>query len=128
MCAKHRSGGIRTHLPLGNRRPPWKILRMPQPAAAFRRLIHEIGTVDQIGVEERVAKFTTRSIKRKSKVFGLKLAVSMVDLTTLEGKDTPGKVASLCRKAMTPHDDPDIPAVAAVCVYSSMVRPARRHL
>jgi deoxyribose-phosphate aldolase len=96
--------------------------------AAFRRLFNEIGTVDQVGVEERVAKFTTRSIKKVSKVKGLKLAVSMVDLTTLEGKDTPGKVESLCQKAMSPHDDPDVPQVAAVCVYPSMVRHARRAL
>ncbi len=91
-------------------------------------MFNEIGTVDQVGIEERVAKYTTRSIKKGSKLFGLKLAASMVDLTTLEGKDTPGKVASLCRKALSPHDDPDIPTVAAVCVYPSMVKHARRAL
>src|SRR5215216_238656 len=94
-------------------------------AKAFRRLFHDIGTVDAVGVEERVAKFTTRSIKKKSKLFGLKLAVSMVDLTTLEGKDTPGKVASLCQKALCPHERSDVPQVAAVCVYPSMVRHAK---
>lgn len=98
------------------------------PHAVFRRLYDEIGTVDAVGVEERVAKYGTRSIKKKAKVFGLKLAVSMVDLTTLEGKDTPGKVAALCVKAQHPHDDPGIPPVAAVCVYPSMVRHARRAL
>lgn len=96
--------------------------------AAFRRLFQEIGTVDAVGVQERVAKFTTRSIKRKSKIYGLNLAVSMVDLTTLEGKDTPGKVASLCRKAVTPHEGADIPSTAAVCVYPAMVKHARRHV
>jgi deoxyribose-phosphate aldolase len=96
--------------------------------SALRSLLNEIGSVDAVGIEERVAKFTTRSIKKSSKVFGLKLAVSMVDLTTLEGKDTPGKVASLCQKAERPHDDPDVPPVAAVCVYPSMVKHARRHL
>lgn len=96
--------------------------------AAFRRLFNEIGTVDFVGVEERVAKYTTRSIKKGSKVWGLKAAVSMVDLTTLEGKDTPGKVESLCQKAISPHEDPDIPPVAAVCVYPAMVRHAARHL
>jgi deoxyribose-phosphate aldolase len=96
--------------------------------AAFRHLFNEIGTVDQVGVEERVAKYTTRSIKKHAKVWGLKTAVTMVDLTTLEGKDTPGKVASLCQKALRPHDDPEIPQVAAVCVYPSMVRYARRAL
>src|SRR6187200_3426138 len=98
------------------------------PHAVFRRLFDEVGTVDAVGVEERVAKYTTRSIKKASKVWGLKKAVSMIDLTTLEGKDTPGKVASLCRKALQPHDDADIPQVAAVCVYPSMVRHARQAL
>ena len=100
----------------------------PSPHAAFRGLFDEIGTVDAIGVEERAAKYTTRSIKKGAKVFGLKLAVSMLDLTTLEGKDTPGKVESLCRKAVRPHDDPEVPPVAAVCVYPAMVRHARRAL
>jgi deoxyribose-phosphate aldolase len=95
---------------------------------AFRRLFDEVGTVDAVGVEERVAKYTTRSIKKASKVWGLKKAVSMVDLTTLEGKDTPGKVASLCQKALHPHDDPEIPTVAAVCVYPAMVRHAKKHV
>jgi deoxyribose-phosphate aldolase len=97
--------------------------------AAVRRLFDEVGTVDAVGVEERVAKYGTRSIKKSSKVWGLKTAISMVDLTTLEGKDTPGKVASLCQKAVRPHGtDPDVPPVAAVCVYPSMVRPAREAL
>ena len=96
--------------------------------SAFRRLFNEIGPVDAVGIEERVAKYGTRSIKKSAKLFGLKLATSMVDLTTLEGKDTPGKVASLCQKALNPSDDPAIPTVAAVCVYPSMVRYARRAL
>src|SRR4030081_2632349 len=100
----------------------------PASQAALRRFIDEVGTVDAIGVEERVAKFTTRSIKKTSKVFGLKLAVSMIDLTTLEGKDTPGKVASLCQKAIAPHEGGDVPSVAAVCVYPAMVRHAKRHV
>ncbi|BCX49006.1 2-deoxyribose-5-phosphate aldolase [Haloferula helveola] len=95
---------------------------------ALRRLLDEIGTVDAVGVEERVAKYATRSIKKQSKVFGLKLAASMVDLTTLEGNDTPGKVASLCQKALHPHSEGDVPQVAAVCVYPSMVRHAGRHV
>ena len=91
-------------------------------------MFNEIGPVDAVGIEERVAKYGTRSIKKGAKLFGLKLATSMVDLTTLEGKDTPGKVASLCQKALNPCDDPAIPTVAAVCVYPSMVRYARRAL
>jgi len=94
-------------------------------SAALRRLFDEFGTVDAVGVEERVAKYGTRSIKKGSKVFGLNLAVSMVDLTTLEGKDTPGKVAALCVKARHPDEHPDTPATAAVCVYPAMVRAAR---
>ncbi len=101
---------------------------IPTAQAAFRRLFSEIGPVDYVGVEERVAKYGTRSIKKSSKLFGLKMAVSMIDLTTLEGKDTPGKVGSLCQKARHPHDDPAVPAVAAVCVYPSMVKYARRAL
>ena len=93
--------------------------------AAHARLLDEVGAVDQVGIEERVAKFTTRSIKKAAKVWGLRTAVSMTDLTTLEGKDTPGKIDSLCRKALRPHDDPSVPPVAAVCVYPSMVRRAK---
>jgi len=96
--------------------------------AAFRRLLGEIGPVDFVGIEERVAKYPTRSIKKNAKLQGLRLAVSMVDLTTLEGKDTPGKVASLCQKALHPHDDASVPQVAAVCVYPAMVKHARRAL
>jgi len=102
---------------------------MSAPAQnVFRRLFDEIGPVDQVGIEERVAKYTTRSIKKNAKLWGLKAAVSMVDLTTLEGKDTPGKVASLCQKALRPSEDPAIPQVAAVCVYPAMVKHARRAL
>ena len=97
------------------------------PQAALQRLFDEVGSVDQIGVDERVSKYGTRSIKKASKIQGLKLAVSMVDLTTLEGKDTPGKVASLCQKALAPHDpELGVPQVAAVCVYPAMVKHARR--
>lgn len=95
---------------------------------ALRRLLDDVGTVDQVGIEERVAKYGTRSIKKNAKVFGLRLATTMVDLTTLEGKDTPGKVASLCQKALHPHDGDDIPPTAAVCVYPSMVRHAAKYV
>jgi deoxyribose-phosphate aldolase len=98
------------------------------PNAAHARLLAEIGSVDQVGIEERVAKFTTRSVKKTAKVWGLRMAISMTDLTTLEGKDTPGKIESLCRKALRPHDDKDVPSVAAVCVYPSMVRLAKSHV
>ena len=88
---------------------------------ALQDLLNDVGTVDQVGIDERVAKYATRSIKKHAKVFGLKLATAMVDLTTLEGKDTPGKVASLCQKALRPHDDTDIPPTAAVCATGCVV-------
>lgn len=86
-------------------------------------------TVDQVGVEERCARFQTRSIKSSTKMAGLKLAMSMIDLTTLEGKDSEGKVKQLCYKAMHPHDAmPGVPQVAAVCVYPTMVKTAKKAL
>jgi deoxyribose-phosphate aldolase len=86
-------------------------------------------TVDQVGVEERVARFNTRSIKKGSKVQVLKLALNMIDLTTLEGKDTEGKVTQMCYKAMHPHLAlPDLPSTAAVCVYPTMVKAAKAAL
>src|SRR4051812_26707688 len=89
----------------------------------------QIATVDQVMVEERAAAFTKRSIKTSAKLSGLKMAVAMMDLTTLEGKDTPGKVAYLCRKALQPADPKyNVPPCAAVCVYPNMVRYARRFL
>jgi deoxyribose-phosphate aldolase len=82
--------------------------------------------VDQVGIEERVARFTTRSIKKSSKMEGLRMVLSMIDLTTLEGKDTEGKVKQMCYKAAHLHDViPGLPAVAAVCVYPSMVKVAK---
>jgi len=79
--------------------------------------------------EERATAFAKRSIKTSAKLAGLKLAVSMMDLTTLEGKDTPGKIAFLCRKAMQPLDPRyDVPSCAAVCVYPNMVRFAKKFL
>ncbi|MFN9109990.1 MAG: deoxyribose-phosphate aldolase, partial [Bacteroidota bacterium] len=85
--------------------------------------------VDKVGVEERIARFQSRSIKNESKMQGLKLVLNMIDLTTLEGKDTPGKVKQMCYKARHLHDQcPGLPAVAAVCVYPSMVGIAAREL
>ncbi|MBY0534562.1 MAG: deoxyribose-phosphate aldolase [Chitinophagaceae bacterium] len=86
-------------------------------------------SIDQVGAEERAARFTKRSIKKESKLQGLHLALSMIDLTTLEGKDTPGKVKQLCYKAMHPHDALEgLPTVAAVCVFPSMVGIAKKAL
>jgi deoxyribose-phosphate aldolase len=83
--------------------------------------------VDQVGIEERAARFTKRSIKKETKVNGLLLALNMIDLTTLEGKDSEGKVKQMCYKAMHLLDTyPGLPTVAAVCVYPSMVKVAKK--
>jgi deoxyribose-phosphate aldolase len=88
-----------------------------------------VPTVDKVMVEERAAAFTKRSIKSAAKLAGLKMVVNMCDLTTLEGKDTPGKVAYLCRKALQPADPKyTVPPCAAVCVYPNMVKHARKFL
>src|ERR671913_2504369 len=84
---------------------------------ALRRFLHGLPAVDQVGAEARAAMLATRSIKTTSKAYALDLAVRMVDLTTLEGADTPGKVASLSAKAIHPDPaDPAVPSCAAICV------------
>ncbi len=89
----------------------------------------QVPHVDEVGVKERVARFQTRSIKKESKIEALHMVLSMIDLTTLEGQDTPGKVRQLCQKAMHLHDSmPGLPHVAAVCVYPTMVAVARKAL
>ncbi|MBT8077090.1 MAG: deoxyribose-phosphate aldolase [Gammaproteobacteria bacterium] len=91
--------------------------------------LNQVASVDEVGVNERVARFCSRSIKKDSKVEALKMVLSMIDLTTLEGQDTPGKVRQLCQKALHLHDAvPGLPHVAAVCVYPTMVGVARRAL
>ncbi len=91
--------------------------------------LNNLSTYDTTGVNERIDRFCKRSIKKSSKVEGLKLALSMIDLTTLEGKDTTGKVQQLCYKAMHPHDSlKNIPSVAAICVYPSYVAIAKKAL
>ncbi len=83
--------------------------------------------IDKVGVEERVSRLNKRSIKKESKMQALKLALSMIDLTTLEGKDSEGKVIQMCSKARTPYAPmPNLPSVAAVCVYPNMVATAKK--
>src|SRR5258708_35620214 len=97
------------------------------PHSAFR--IPEVSTVDQVMAEERATAFARRSIKTSAKLTGLKIVTSMMDLTSLEGKDTPGKIAYTCRKALQPAEPRyNVPSCAAVCVYPNMVRYARRFL
>ena len=95
----------------------------------FHEALNSVVPVDAVAVEERAASLAKRSLKKESKVWGLHLAVSMIDLTTLEGKDTPGKVAALCQKAIRPDPrDPSVPHVAAVCVYPTMIPHVKRAL
>ena len=85
--------------------------------------------IDKLGVDERIDRFCKRSIKNEAKEYGLHLALSMIDLTTLEGKDTPEKVRRLCYKARHLHDSlPGLPSVAAVCVYPTFVAIAKKEL
>ncbi len=94
--------------------------------ASLRRFLHGLPGVDQVGAEARAASLGTRSMKTTAKAFALDLAVRMVDLTTLEGQDTPGKVRALCAKAVRPDPaDPSCPSTAAVCVYPDMVGVAK---
>ena len=91
--------------------------------------LSQVALVDEVGVKERAARFQTRSIKKESKMAALKMVLSMIDLTTLEGQDTPGKVRQLCQKAIHLHDSiPGLPHVAAVCVYPTMVGVAKKAL
>jgi len=106
-----------------------KTLSTTLNGAAVLRSNYSVPSVDQIMAEERAAAFAKRSIKTSGKLAGLRLAVSMMDLTTLEGKDTPGKIAFLCRKAMQPLDPRyQGPSCAAVCVYPNLVRIAKQFL
>ncbi|HTX63501.1 MAG TPA: deoxyribose-phosphate aldolase [Acidimicrobiales bacterium] len=96
---------------------------------ALRRFLHGLPGVDQVGADARAAALGTRSIKRDAKMWALDAAISMVDLTTLEGADTPGKVAAMCAKARHPDPtDPTVPPVAAVCVYPDLVGVAAAHV
>ena len=97
--------------------------------SSLRRFLHGLPGVDQVGAEARAAALGTRSIKTTAKEFALDLAIRMVDLTTLEGQDTPGKVRALASKALRPDPaDPTCPQVAAVCVYPDMVATAKEVL
>jgi deoxyribose-phosphate aldolase len=96
---------------------------------ALGSLLGRVWAVDQVGVEERAASLAKRSIKREAKLWALELAIRMVDLTTLEGKDTPGKIRALAGKARRPDPtDPSIPSVAALCVYPNMIQTAKEAL
>jgi len=97
--------------------------------ASLKNYLGSLSGVDQVGADERAAMLATRSIKTTSKRWAIDTAISMVDLTTLEGADTPGKVQALCTKAVRPDPtDSSVPSVGAICVYNDMVAVARKHL
>jgi deoxyribose-phosphate aldolase len=95
----------------------------------LKQRLPRIGSIDQVAVEARAGELAKRSIKKDAKVWALELALRCCDLTTLEGQDTPGKVAALCSKAVRPDpSDPSIPSVAAICVYPNLVPTAKDRL
>ena len=108
---------------------PGGLLDVARSDAALRRFLHGLPGVDQVGADGRAAALSTRSIKTTAKAFAIDLAISMIDLTTLEGSDTPGKVRSLCAKARRPDPhDASVPRTAAVCVYNDLVGLAKAEL
>ncbi|MGA0850482.1 MAG: deoxyribose-phosphate aldolase [Candidatus Nanopelagicaceae bacterium] len=97
--------------------------------SSIKSFLKNLSPVDQVGADSRAAMLATRSIKTSSKLWAIETAIAMIDLTTLEGADTPGKVAALCTKAVRPDpSDSSVPHVGAVCVYNDMVKIAREHL
>ena len=101
---------------------PVGLAEVARSQATLRGFLHGLPGVDQVGAEARAAALSTRSIKTTAKAWGIDLAIRMVDLTTLEGADTPGKVRALCAKARRPDPtDPTCPSVAAICVYPALV-------
>jgi deoxyribose-phosphate aldolase len=105
--------------------PPAELADVTRDESTLRRFLFGLPGVDQVGVEARAATLATRSIKKASKLWAIDTAISMVDLTTLEGADTPGKVRTLAAKARRPDPErPDVPPVAAVCVYPGLVETA----
>jgi deoxyribose-phosphate aldolase len=97
--------------------------------SSIKSFLKNLSPVDQVGADARAAMLATRSIKTSSKLWAIDTTISMIDLTTLEGADTPGKVAALCTKAVRPDpSDSSVPHVGAVCVYNDMVKIAREHL
>ncbi|QMU80631.1 deoxyribose-phosphate aldolase [Streptacidiphilus sp. PB12-B1b] len=105
---------------------PARLAGVTASDAALRRFLHGLPGVDAVGLQARAAALGTRSIKTTAKAYAIDLAISMIDLTTLEGADTPGKVRSLCAKALRPDpSDPTAPSAAAVCVYPDMAGIAR---
>ncbi len=107
-------------------RAPVDVAEVTASEGSLRTFLHGLPGVDQVGVESRVAKLATRSVKAGSKTQAIDLAIAMIDLTTLEGRDTPATVRSLCARARRPDpQQPDVPSPAAVCLYPDLVPVAR---
>jgi deoxyribose-phosphate aldolase len=120
---------VTTTVPAQRPAPDGAFADATRDEVSLRRFLRGLPGVDQVGLERRSAGLATRSIKAGSKMQAIDMAVSMIDLTTLEGADTPGKVRSLCAQAMRPDPDyPDVPAVAAVCVYPDLAGVAVQRL
>src|SRR2546430_2037359 len=118
------AGGQETPAPRPSPLPP-DLTDVTRDESTLRRFLHGLPGVDQVGLEQRAAGLATRSVKKTAKRWAIDTAISMVDLTTLEGADTEGKVRTLCAKARHPDPErPDTPRVAAVCVYSDLAAPA----
>ena len=120
------ANGHRTATPI---RLPTHLVDATADESSLRQFLFGLPGVDPVGIEQRAAGLATRSIKKASKLAAIDLAISMVDLTTLEGADTPGKVRNLARKALLPDPDrPDTPQTAAICIYPDMVATAKEEV
>ncbi|WP_016698291.1 deoxyribose-phosphate aldolase [Actinoalloteichus spitiensis] len=109
--------------------PPPELIEASRDETSLRRFLHALPGIDQVGLEQRAAALATRSVKKDAKRWAIDTAISMVDLTTLEGADTPGKVRALTAKARRPDPEyPDVPSVGAVCVYPDLAEVAVRDL
>ena len=109
--------------------PSDRLVEITSSDASLRRFLHGLAGVDQVGADERAARLSARSIKTSAKQWAIDLAIRVIDLTTLEGQDTPGKVRALCAKARRPDpSDPSAPPVAAVCIYPDLLPVAKQAL
>jgi deoxyribose-phosphate aldolase len=109
--------------------PSDRVAEITSSDASLRRFLHGLTGVDQVGADERAARLSARSIKTTAKQWAIDLAIRMIDLTTLEGQDTPGKIRALCAKARRPDpSDPTAPPVAAVCIYPDLLPVAKQAL
>jgi deoxyribose-phosphate aldolase len=128
-AVEHRSSVVTGMAGAGNHQLGGIFADAGRSESDLRRFLHGLPGVDQVGAEARVASLATRSIKTSAKLWALEMAIRMIDLTTLEGADTPGKVLNLCAKGRQPDPgDETVPPVAAVCIYPDLVPVAKQAL